>query len=134
MYAFYDATIDCDEQTRETYKWARGETDKDGNAINPISFPLEHCTVFHSGSRVSVTIAAKPGRGPIPSGPDMRLDVLWDAPDPKEQQAGQRTLYTIQGISERKHNMGIMDEHATVELRIIKHAGLHEPGQPLVVT
>lgn len=138
MIILYDATIDCAKEQREVYEWAFGdyEVDDDGNRvlndrrlpipINPIKFPLQHCTVTHFGSRITVSIKR-------PGAPDFRLDEIAKAPAPKRVSKGNKEIYQIGGVSNRLLRQNVDVEHALVDFTVTRWSAQHLPNQKLQV-
>lgn len=123
------ATVDTDDDTAPTYRWALGEykTDADGMPvreidgklipINPLEFPLHNAMVVWNGSRATISL-------PRAGKANLVLDKLLRAPEPKKtSKRGGRgkpdeDQYTFTGVSERLLKMNIQPEHATVTFTV----------------
>lgn len=110
MDTWYDVTVDCDKDTAKIYEWARGETDEDGQPVNPLRFPLEGCMVIHNGSRARITID-RPGRSAL------IIDRLIQAPEPTQNGRDGRS-WTLSGRSERLYNQNVKPEDCEVSFTL----------------
>lgn len=139
MLILYDATIDTDKDTREVYEWALGEfeTDSKGNRvlddnklpipINPLRFPLQHCTITHAGSATIISIPRNNGTA------DFRIDRIAKSAQPKRLPKGNKEIYTFGGVSERLLRQNVAIEGAAVNFTVTKWRAEHAPNQRLQV-
>lgn len=135
MLILYDATIDCDSDTRKVYEWVRGEFETNGDGervlddglpkpINPIKFPLQHCTITHFGSRLTISV-------PAPGNAQFRIDELGKAAAPKRATKGNKEIFTFGGLSTRLLRQNVDLEDASVAFTVTKWSAQHLPNQKL---
>lgn len=122
MQQFWDVTVNCDKETAKIYEWARGEFAADDKPTNPITFPLEGCTVTHNGSRAVISL-------PRPGGRALILDRLINADEPTESGRDGKTR-VVSGQSERLYMQGINPEDGVVSftLKMSENSAAHLSG------